>query len=168
MFRSHNKNKGFTLIELLVVIAIIGLLSSVVLASLASSRVKARDAKRRVDMRNIVTALQLYQDRYGCIPNTYSTACGNAVGPDTADAGGWDYSSQGSFMSWLATGTEPIMKKVPVDPLNNMPGDNTPGTYAYRYYCYPGLGLALGYFTEANPGNDYYATRYQDPDFTCK
>jgi prepilin-type N-terminal cleavage/methylation domain-containing protein len=159
--------QGFTLIELLVVIAIIGLLSSVALASLSTARTKARDAKRVSDIKNIFTALQLYQDRYGCLPTTYSTACGNAAGPDTADPAGWDYSSQGVFMPWLATGTEPIMKKIPVDPLNNMPGDNTAGTYAYRYYCYSD-GLSLGYWKELPTRTLMSASLHHDPDFTCK
>ena len=57
-----NKSKGFTLIELLVVIAIIGILSSVVLASLNSARLKARDAKRVSDIKQIQLAVEMYYD----------------------------------------------------------------------------------------------------------
>lgn len=59
------KNKGFTLIELLVVIAIIGILASVVLASLNSARSKARDARRKSDLKEIHTAMELYLDDHG-------------------------------------------------------------------------------------------------------
>lgn len=53
--------RGFTLIELLVVIAIIGVLSSVVLASLNTARSRANDAKRVSDLKQLVSALELYR-----------------------------------------------------------------------------------------------------------
>jgi len=64
------KKKGFTLIELLVVIAIIGLLSSVVLVSLGGARSKARDAKRTSDIRQVVSAQEMY---YGDNENYLTT-----------------------------------------------------------------------------------------------
>lgn len=59
---------GFTLIELLVVIAVIGLLGSIVLASLNSARAKSRDAKRRSDLAQLRTALELYYSNHGNYP----------------------------------------------------------------------------------------------------
>ncbi len=53
-------NKGFTLIELLVVVAIIGILASVVLTSVNSARGKARDSKRKSELKQLSTALEIY------------------------------------------------------------------------------------------------------------
>lgn len=75
-----SKNKGFTLIELLVVIAIIGLLSSVVIASLSSARIKARDARRKSDLRQIQKAVELYYDKYGTYKIKGSGFWGGTVG----------------------------------------------------------------------------------------
>ena len=61
---------GFTLIELLVVISIISLLSIVVFASVNSARVKARDATRIAEVRQLVTALQLYYNDNNSFPAT--------------------------------------------------------------------------------------------------
>jgi len=68
MITYKNKNKSFTLIELLVVIAVIGLISSIVLVSLKGARQKARIAKAQQEIRQIVTAMYLFQDKYGQLP----------------------------------------------------------------------------------------------------
>ena len=144
---------GFTLIELLVVIAVIGLLASVLLVSLNGVRIKARDAKRAADMDQIYKALTMYYLQYNCLPITSGSTCTGVGSYSQADAGGWDYSSQGGgFMTFLVNAG--YLAKSPVDPLNNMTGDAAPaGTYAYRYYCYTAgvhLGLHLGYWRESD------------------
>ncbi len=141
---------GFTLIELLVVISIVSLLSSVILSNLSAARVKARDARRAEDMHQIMIALNLFYDQYGCLPTTSATTCAGALGYSEANAGSWDYSSQGGFLPFLSTGG--FISVVPLDPKNNMTGDGTPaGSYGYRYYCYTGgatPGLHVGYWSE--------------------
>lgn len=147
-----SNKKAFTLLELLIVIAIIGVLASIVIASLNSARVKTRDTVRKQDMVTIYKMLSLYYDKYGYLPIT-STYGG-------ADAGGWDFSSQGTFLNFLVTGG--VATKVPVDPINNDPAHFTSGTYAYNYYCYNNGSasqdqLALGYRLENGSGTIWYA-----------
>lgn len=93
-------SKGFTLVELLVVVAIIGLLASIVFVSLGSSRGDARNARRKADLRQVKTALELcYSD----------ASCG----------GGTDlYPTLGSGSAFPAM--TPYLTQAPIDPRSDM------------------------------------------------
>lgn len=52
--------RGFTIIELLVVVAIIGILTGVVLVAISDSRQRARDARRKTELKSIENAIELY------------------------------------------------------------------------------------------------------------
>jgi prepilin-type N-terminal cleavage/methylation domain-containing protein len=57
------KKQGFTLIELLVVLAIIGLLVSVLAVALGGPKKEANDARRRMDIQQIMKAMDFcYSD----------------------------------------------------------------------------------------------------------
>ena len=56
----NKHSKSFTLIELLVVVALIALLASIVVVSLQDVRAKARDARRKQDIVQIMKALEMY------------------------------------------------------------------------------------------------------------
>lgn len=115
------KNKeGFTLIELLVVIAIIALLSSLSVIAINRSRMLARDAKRKADLKNIVIALEMYYQEYGVYPRAGSCAYGTNC---------YTYSTSG--LSWLAL-LKPYISP-PIDPINNAGGPWIDGRYSYSY-----------------------------------
>lgn len=101
--------KGFTLIELLVVIAIIGLLSTLAVVALGSARVKARDAKRLSDLKQVQTALELYYTQNSGYPTAVSSTLGSA-GFQCLDAGG--------FNSTGGCDADAYMGQIPSDPSN--------------------------------------------------
>ncbi|OGM30227.1 hypothetical protein A2630_03320 [Candidatus Woesebacteria bacterium RIFCSPHIGHO2_01_FULL_44_10] len=62
--------KGFTLIELLVVISIIGVVISLSMFGLAGARKSGRDAKRKADLEQIRSGLEIYRSDCGRYPSS--------------------------------------------------------------------------------------------------
>ncbi len=132
--KNKGQKRGFTLIELLVVVAIIGVLSSVVMVSLNSARVKARDAKRKVELKQITNALELYYNDNGRYPPFRpSNSCGGNredFAISTCTEINW-LSTDQNFLKYIST--------VPKDPLNkvNSPPapflDHSPWWFANTY-----------------------------------
>ena len=114
---------GFTLIELLVVIAIIGMLASIIMASLNSARVKARDARRVSDIRQIRVALELYYADFGQYPIS-----GGATSPNNS----WSNSTDGSWTT-LQTALAPYIPHLSTDPQQSASGWGY-DSYSYSYY----------------------------------
>ena len=73
------RKKGFTLIELLVVISIIGVLVAVAVASYTGAQIKARDARRRADMKAVQSTMEQYYSTTGS--NSYATTLNLAFSP---------------------------------------------------------------------------------------
>jgi prepilin-type N-terminal cleavage/methylation domain-containing protein len=137
------KTKGFTLIELLVVVGIIGILASIVIVGLNKSQSKARDARRRAEKNQIITAMNMYYTDNGSWPmSNGSGAIWTCFGPtaSTCWAGLGGYTGSDSLMNNI----EPYLKRIP---LNNA----TPGTRAYDRLLYVSnyAGLPPNYVTGA-------------------
>jgi prepilin-type N-terminal cleavage/methylation domain-containing protein len=143
----HAKARGFTLIELLVVIAIIGILSSTVLASLSTARMKARDAQRILNVKQLQIALINYGADHGSYPNCadpgYAGGCDyqNLAGIPGANLDSSQDISSGNFIAFL----RPYMSSIPTDPLNA-----TVNGVPYYY------GYASGYWPLGSPNYYYY------------
>ncbi len=115
------KQKGFTLIELLVVIAIIGLLSTLAVVSLNTARTKARDARRKSDLKQISTAMELYMSQNDTYPT--NGTCGNDGVVAPADTGSIDNVCGSSYGIHDANNSY----------LNSIPQDPQTGTRDYHY-----------------------------------
>lgn len=70
--KTRQKHAGFTMIELLVVATIIILLSAIGLVSFSQANKRARDGKRKADLEQARSALELYRSDNGFYPATNS------------------------------------------------------------------------------------------------
>lgn len=144
MNAEKNQRNGFTLIELLVVIAVIGILATLFLVSLNSAKAKARDAKRKHDLRQIRLAIEIYYDNHGYYP-TVSNA---AINPGS-HGGAWCHnrwtfgdcwSSSNPAISTLekALRDDGLLSKLPKDPIDNCFPTNVYGAFMDwdHRYCY--------------------------------
>lgn len=93
---------GFTLIELLVVIAIIGILAAMILAVVPQVTKAAKKAKAKIEVSDLVNAIQSYDAAYGRFPvstNAQFAAENPAVSP------GGDFTYGGTFQNASAAAT---------------------------------------------------------------
>jgi prepilin-type N-terminal cleavage/methylation domain-containing protein len=59
---------GFTLVEIIVVVSIVAILSAIIYANFSQGSAQSRDAKRKSDLRNLQTAIELYKTENGRYP----------------------------------------------------------------------------------------------------
>lgn len=141
------KLRGFTLIELLVVISIISILSAVIVVSVNGARVKARDTKRKSDLKTIQTALEAYYYK-----NNSNYIKGKFLSFSTSGATAW------SSATGLPLLVPTYLPSLPSDPINkqNVPVmmNLTPfNNYGYYYYSGDGNSYYLGTNLEQGGGS---------------
>lgn len=111
--------EGFTLLEMLVVIGIIAILVSIGFASYSTAQKKARDAKRKSDLKTIQTAFEQYYSICGYV---YPTPVAGTTAPTSISC-----SSPATI----------IMNAVPVDPKSNSQYTMTQVTTSDYSICAP-------------------------------
>lgn len=119
------KNKGFTLIELLVVITIIGLLSTILMVSFSGIRERNRDSRRKADLLELKTALELYRSDKGFYPDNVAPPdpTNNIIFPSTCGKG----------VNFVDASGNIYMKDVPCDPKTGLPYVYIPSASFVQY-----------------------------------
>ena len=109
--------KGFTLVEILVVVSIMCILTAVIIGGVASARVKARDARRVADIKQISKAIENYFSSCYSYPSALS-----------------DLTTSSGCASYI-----PVLTSLPQDPQASI-------NVYYRYYTdtLGGLGGTSG------------------------
>jgi type II secretion system protein G len=143
--------KGFTLIEIIIVISIIGLIATIGMSSYSILNKNARDARRKADLEQVRSALELYRSNNGTYPTTNSAWYGTCTA-------GWATVTSDYVPNLVADG---YIQKLPQDPRNGQSFSpcNDGGMVCYTYIS-NGIDFKLiavcGAEIPPNSNDDYY------------
>jgi prepilin-type N-terminal cleavage/methylation domain-containing protein len=132
----HKETRGFTLLELIVVITVFTFVVTGVIVAFDSTRKKSRDAKRLVDVKNIVSALDLYYNSQKTYP-----AGKDGLPGDISDTCLSQPANNVGFKTGVCEGQE-FMKIVP-KPLPS--GENSVCNVTDNIYSYAPIGTVSSY-----------------------
>lgn len=116
---SREGERGFTLIEMMIVVAIIAILVAIMMPNLMRARAQAQTAACEANLKEIATALELYQTDHESYPTTSGPT--NVTSTDT----------------YLG----PYIRQTPIDPVNPtgyyqyQVTDPTSGDASYTIIC---------------------------------
>lgn len=127
IYPTHNKVcVGFTLIELLVVIAVISMLLSMVMVVFVTTRARARDAERKLEVKTMQDAFELYFTSFRVYPISAEPIVLTRTDPVS-----------------LAMASGGAINEMPLDPLNA-------DVYVYIYNSPTGSTYVLTYYLETD------------------
>lgn len=145
--QGFGESKGFTLVEILIVIMIMGVLISVIVVNFAEARRKARDGRRKADLRQLQSALEMYKADYSTRTQpTYPYLRYGAAGPVGPSTNPPGY----QFLAELQT----------YGYVSSLPKDPSSPDYSKYYYIYRSLD-GVTYLLCA------YLENASDPDITA-
>lgn len=115
------KEKAFTLVELLVVLAVISILATLTISTLQAQRLKARDARRKMDVDALRKAIELYSVDKEKYPEQGSSWC-------CIEAAGADPDQCNTY----AADVSGYISSIPKDPIYPQLQDGTTSCYWYK------------------------------------